>query len=158
MAAASFVDRVVLHVAAGHGGHGVASVKREKFKPLGGPDGGNGGSGGSVILRVDPQATTLLDYHHRPHQSAGNGKPGAGDERNGADGVDLVLAGPPGHRRQGRDRTRRRPTSSPRARSTSSPAAAAAGWATRRSRHRAAGRPGSPCWASRGRPGTSSSS
>ena len=49
-----------------------------------------------MILRVDSQATTLLDYHHRPHQSAGNGKPGAGDERNGADGADLVLPVPPG--------------------------------------------------------------
>ena len=94
--AASFVDRVLLHVSAGHGGHGVASVKREKFKPLGGPDGGNGGRGGSVIARVDPQATTLLDYHHHPHRSATNGKPGAGDERNGADGADLVLPVPPG--------------------------------------------------------------
>ena len=93
---ASFVDRVVLHVAAGDGGHGVASVKREKFKPLGGPDGGNGGRGGSVILAVDPQATTLLDYHHTPHRKATNGKPGGGDERNGADGGDLVLPVPEG--------------------------------------------------------------
>jgi GTP-binding protein len=92
----TFVDRVVLHVAAGDGGHGVASVKREKFKPLGGPDGGNGGRGGNVILRVSPQATTLLDYHHHPHRKATNGKPGAGDERNGADGGDLVLAVPEG--------------------------------------------------------------
>ena len=53
----TFVDRVVLHVAAGSGGNGVASVRREKFKPLGGPDGGNGGRGGSVVLAVDPQAT-----------------------------------------------------------------------------------------------------
>src|SRR6188472_1434114 len=74
MPAASFVDRVVLHVAAGHGGHGVASVKREKFKPLGGPDGGNGGRGGSVILRVDPSSTTLLDYHRHPHRKAGAGR------------------------------------------------------------------------------------
>lgn len=94
--AASFVDRVLLHVSAGSGGHGVASVKREKFKPLGGPDGGNGGRGGSVTARVDPQSTTLLDFHHHPHRHAGNGKPGAGDERNGADGEDLVLAVPPG--------------------------------------------------------------
>ncbi len=94
--AASFVDRVLLHVSAGSGGHGVASVKREKFKPLGGPDGGNGGRGGSVIARVDPQSTTLLDFHHHPHRHAGNGKPGAGDERNGADGEGLVLAVPPG--------------------------------------------------------------
>ena len=93
---ATFVDRVTLHVAGGHGGRGVASVRREKFKPLGGPDGGNGGRGGSVILEVDPQATTLLDYHHRPHRRATNGQPGAGDERNGADGADLVLPVPAG--------------------------------------------------------------
>ncbi|GIL33926.1 GTPase ObgE [Phycicoccus sp. DTK01] len=93
---ATFVDRVVLHVSAGNGGHGVASVKREKFKPLGGPDGGNGGRGGSVVIAVDPQATTLLDYHHTPHRRAENGKPGAGDERNGADGADLVLSVPEG--------------------------------------------------------------
>ncbi len=94
--AVTFVDRVVLHLSAGAGGHGVASVKREKFKPLGGPDGGNGGHGGSVILRVDPQATTLLDYHRHPHRKAVNGLPGAGDEKNGADGDDLVLAVPEG--------------------------------------------------------------
>ncbi|MCG7321094.1 MULTISPECIES: GTPase ObgE [Arsenicicoccus] len=93
---ASFVDRVTLHVQAGNGGHGVASVHREKFKPLGGPDGGNGGRGGSVVLRVDPQKTTLLDYHHTPHRKAGNGKPGEGAERNGADGDDLVLGVPQG--------------------------------------------------------------
>jgi GTP-binding protein len=94
--ASEFVDRVVLHVAAGEGGHGVASIRREKFKPLGGPDGGNGGRGGSVILRVDPQATTLLDYHRSPHRRAAAGKPGSGDERNGADGADLVLPVPEG--------------------------------------------------------------
>ena len=92
----SFVDRVVLHVAAGNGGHGVASVKREKFKPLGGPDGGNGGKGGSVILAVDLQSTTLLDYHHSPHRRAANGKPGGGDEKNGGDGGDLILRVPEG--------------------------------------------------------------
>ena len=94
--ATTFVDRVVLHVAAGSGGHGVASVHREKFKPLGGPDGGNGGKGGSVILVADPQITTLLDYHHSPHRKAPNGKPGAGDEKNGADGEDLILPVPEG--------------------------------------------------------------
>src|SRR5512146_370570 len=93
---AEFADHAVLRVQAGHGGHGCASVKREKFKPLGGPDGGNGGRGGNVILRVDPNVTTLLDYHHHPHRKATNGKPGAGDERNGADGGDLVLTVPEG--------------------------------------------------------------
>ena len=93
---ASFVDRVVLQVTAGNGGHGVASVKREKFKPLGGPDGGNGGHGGSVVLAVDLNTTTLIDYHHTPHRKADNGRPGAGDERNGGNGEDLVLKVPEG--------------------------------------------------------------
>jgi len=91
-----FVDRVVLHVTAGNGGHGCASVHREKFKPLGGPDGGNGGRGGDVVLTVDPQVHTLLDFHHHPHQKAGNGRPGAGKHRSGADGGDLELAVPNG--------------------------------------------------------------
>ncbi|MDQ2852696.1 MAG: GTPase ObgE [Actinomycetota bacterium] len=94
--ATNFVDRVLLHMSAGSGGHGVASVKREKFKPLGGPDGGNGGRGGDVVLVVDQQSTTLLDYHRSPHRAGGNGRPGAGDERNGADGEDLILPVPEG--------------------------------------------------------------
>ncbi|SNS64795.1 GTP-binding protein [Geodermatophilus saharensis] len=93
---AAFVDRVVVHVAAGNGGHGVASVHREKYKPLGGPDGGNGGNGGDVVLEVDPNVHTLLDFHHRPHQKAGNGRPGAGSHRNGANGEDRVLRVPEG--------------------------------------------------------------
>ena len=56
----SFVDTVTLHVTGGNGGHGVASVHREKFKPLGGPDGGNGGKGGDVILRVAQDVTRML--------------------------------------------------------------------------------------------------
>jgi GTP-binding protein len=96
MAVPTFVDKVTLHVAAGRGGHGVASVHREKFKPLGGPDGGNGGPGGSIILRVDPDVTTLIDYHHSPKRRASNGGQGAGDHRNGAHGQDLVLPVPDG--------------------------------------------------------------
>ncbi|MFB6838885.1 GTPase ObgE [Streptomyces sp. NPDC056361] len=92
----TFVDRVELHVAAGNGGHGCASVHREKFKPLGGPDGGNGGRGGDVILVVDQAITTLLEYHHSPHRKATNGQPGAGDNRSGRDGQDLVLPVPDG--------------------------------------------------------------
>ncbi|WP_116113094.1 GTPase ObgE [Austwickia chelonae] len=94
--AATFVDRVALNVAAGKGGHGCASVHREKFKPLGGPDGGNGGHGGDVVIRVDAQVTTLLDYHHSPHRQAAHGKPGEGEERNGGQGADLVLPVPDG--------------------------------------------------------------
>ena len=91
-----FVDRVVLHLAAGDGGRGCASVHREKFKPLGGPDGGNGGSGGSVILEVDPQVHTLLDFHFRPHAKAGRGGQGEGSNRSGAKGEDLILKVPNG--------------------------------------------------------------
>ncbi|MBZ5737243.1 GTPase ObgE [Nocardioides mangrovi] len=96
MAVPTFVDRVSLHVSAGRGGNGVASVHREKFKPLGGPDGGNGGPGGSVILRVDPDVTTLLDYHHSPKRRAEHGGHGAGAHRNGGHGSDLVLPVPDG--------------------------------------------------------------
>ncbi|MFG3137884.1 GTPase ObgE [Streptomyces sp. NPDC048211] len=92
----TFVDRIELHAAAGNGGHGCASVHREKFKPLGGPDGGNGGRGGDVTLIVDQAVTTLLDYHHHPHRKATNGQPGAGDNRTGKEGQDLILPVPDG--------------------------------------------------------------
>jgi GTP-binding protein len=92
----TFVDRVVLHVAAGDGGHGCASVRREKFKPLGGPDGADGGHGGDVVLVVEHNVTTLLDYHFHPHQKATSGKPGAGDMRTGASGDTVVLPVPNG--------------------------------------------------------------
>lgn len=91
-----FVDRVVLHLVAGDGGNGCASIHREKFKPLGGPDGGNGGHGGDIILEVSPQVHTLLDFHFRPHIKAQRGANGAGDHRNGARGEDLVMKVPAG--------------------------------------------------------------
>ena len=93
---ATFIDRVVLHVQGGDGGHGCASIMREKFKPLGGPDGGNGGRGGDIVLEVDPSVTTLLEFHHGPHRKAQSGRPGHGDHKNGADGADIVLRVPPG--------------------------------------------------------------
>jgi GTP-binding protein len=92
----SFVDQVTLDVTAGDGGNGVASVHREKFKPLGGPDGGNGGHGGDVILRVAADVTTLIDFHHEPHRKAGSGMPGAGSNKSGAHGSDLLLTVPDG--------------------------------------------------------------
>ena len=93
---ARFVDRVVIHTRAGSGGNGCASVHREKFKPLGGPDGGNGGSGGSVILVVDPQVHTLLDFHFHPNVVAPSGKQGMGNNREGANGGDLEVKVPDG--------------------------------------------------------------
>jgi GTP-binding protein len=93
---AEFADHAVLRVQAGHGGHGCASVHREKFKPLGGPDGGNGGRGGSVILEVDASTSTLLDFHRRPVRKAGNGHQGEGSNRNGAAGEDQIIKVPNG--------------------------------------------------------------
>jgi GTP-binding protein len=92
----TFVDRVVLHLQAGDGGHGCVSVRREKFKPLGGPDGGNGGHGGGITLVVDPQLHTLLDFHFHPRIKAANGGGGAGGNRDGANGKDLVVTVPDG--------------------------------------------------------------
>lgn len=92
----SFIDRVTIHVTAGNGGNGCASVHREKFKPLGGPDGGNGGDGADVVLTVNPQTTTLLNYHHNRHRKAENGTQGMGGMRDGKKGVNLVLPVPNG--------------------------------------------------------------
>jgi GTP-binding protein len=93
---AEFADRAELRVEAGNGGNGCASIHREKFKPLGGPDGGNGGRGGDVILEVDASSKTLLDFHRRPVRKAGNGKQGSGSNRSGANGEDLVISIPNG--------------------------------------------------------------
>ncbi|MDQ1571162.1 MAG: GTPase [Actinomycetota bacterium] len=93
---ATFVDQVTLHLRAGHGGNGCVSVKREKFKPLAGPDGGNGGNGGDIVLVSDPQVTTLLGFHRAPHRSSENGGPGMGDHRAGAHGEVLELPVPVG--------------------------------------------------------------
>jgi GTP-binding protein len=92
----SFVDQVTLHLRAGDGGDGCVSVKREKFKPLAGPDGADGGKGGSISLISDPNVTTLLDFHFHPHRAGGDGGDGAGDFRNGAHGESLVLSVPVG--------------------------------------------------------------
>lgn len=93
---ATFVDNVTLHLKAGHGGNGCVSVKREKFKPLAGPDGGNGGDGGDIVLYSDPQVTTLLSFHRSPHIKSQHGGPGMGDHRQGFNGEDLVLSVPVG--------------------------------------------------------------
>ncbi len=93
---AEFADQAELRIQAGNGGHGCASIHREKFKPLGGPDGGNGGRGGDVVFQVDPSTATLLDFHRRPLRRAGDAKAGAGSNRSGANGADLVVHVPDG--------------------------------------------------------------
>ncbi len=92
----TFVDQVTLHLRAGNGGDGCVSIKREKFKPLAGPDGADGGNGGSISLVADASVTTLLDYHFQSHRNGGDGGDGAGDFRNGARGEDVILPVPVG--------------------------------------------------------------
>src|SRR5690606_12276386 len=92
----TFVDQVHLQLQAGRGGNGCVSIRREKFKPLAGPDGGAGGHGGDIVLFADPQVTTLLEYHRRSQLSSQNGGYGAGDYRAGVNGETLVLSVPVG--------------------------------------------------------------
>ena len=91
-----FVDRVTVHVKGGDGGNGSAGIRREKFKPLAGPNGGNGGDGGSVIFEATRNATSLLDYRFVPHRTAGSGTMGLGDNKDGSKGDDLILPVPCG--------------------------------------------------------------
>jgi GTP-binding protein len=91
-----FVDEVRIHVKAGDGGDGAIAWRREKFIPRGGPAGGDGGDGGDVVLEVDPQLLTLLDYRYVREHTARNGQKGGGSDMNGRNGEDLVLRVPPG--------------------------------------------------------------
>jgi GTP-binding protein len=91
-----FVDRVVVRVAAGTGGSGATSFRREKFVPMGGPDGGDGGRGGSVLLRADRNLATLLDYTYRDAWTAERGEHGMGSNKTGRSGEDVILPVPPG--------------------------------------------------------------
>jgi GTP-binding protein len=91
-----FIDRVVVRVAAGPGGSGISSFRREKFAPLGGPDGGDGGKGGDVIIRGDNNLATLLDFTYRDSWEAERGLHGSGSNKTGASGDDIVLPVPPG--------------------------------------------------------------
>ncbi|HET7274402.1 MAG TPA: GTPase ObgE [Longimicrobiaceae bacterium] len=91
-----FLDQAKIQVKAGSGGDGVASFRRESKVPHGGPDGGDGGDGGDIVLRVDPQLSTLLDYRYRQQYNADKGKDGSGSNKTGRSGADLQLSVPPG--------------------------------------------------------------
>src|SRR5438132_1473598 len=91
-----FVDEVLVRVAAGDGGGGCVSFRREKYVPRGGPNGGDGGDGGDVVLAVDPGLATLVDLSYPQHLRAGRGEHGRGKDQHGACGADLVLRVPPG--------------------------------------------------------------
>jgi GTP-binding protein len=91
-----FVDEVKIHVKAGDGGDGAVAWRREKFIPRGGPAGGDGGDGGDIVLVVDPQLATLLDYRYVREHKARNGEHGLGSDMNGRNGAPLELRVPPG--------------------------------------------------------------
>jgi GTP-binding protein len=91
-----FVDEVRIRVKAGDGGDGCIAWRREKYVPRGGPAGGDGGAGGDVVLEVDPQLATLLDYRYVREHTARSGEDGRGSDQNGRDGAALVLRVPPG--------------------------------------------------------------
>ena len=92
----TFIDRVRIRVRAGSGGSGIVAFRREKFIPMGGPDGGDGGRGGDVLVRADSNLATLLDYTYRDSWHAKSGNHGAGNNKYGASGDDVVLPVPPG--------------------------------------------------------------
>lgn len=91
-----FVDEAVITVDAGDGGNGVASFRREKFVPFGGPDGGDGGRGGSVYIQADDDTSTLVDYRYTRKFRAERGKNGSGANCSGRGGEDVILKVPVG--------------------------------------------------------------
>jgi GTPase len=91
-----FLDQCKIYLKSGDGGRGSASFRREKFIEFGGPDGGNGGKGGNIVLVAADNLNTLIDYRYRQHFRASDGRGGAGREKTGANGSELVLRVPVG--------------------------------------------------------------
>jgi GTPase len=91
-----FLDQCKIYLKSGDGGRGAASFRREKFIEFGGPDGGDGGKGGDIVFAAADNLNTLIDYRYRQHFRASAGRPGAGRERTGAAGENLVLQVPVG--------------------------------------------------------------
>jgi GTPase len=98
-----FLDQCKIYVKSGDGGAGSMSFRREKFIEFGGPDGGDGGKGGDIIFVAQDNLNTLIDYRYQQHFRAQNGRGGAGRDRSGAGGRDLVLKVPVGTQILGED-------------------------------------------------------
>jgi len=94
--ASGFIDKAKITVRAGNGGNGAVSFHREKYKPNGGPDGGDGGKGGSIILQVDDNMSTLMDFRYKRKYVASNGQDGSGARKFGKDGENLIIKVPRG--------------------------------------------------------------
>ena len=94
--ASSFIDKARISVRAGNGGNGAVSFHREKYVAAGGPDGGDGGRGGSIILQVDDNLSTLMDFRYKRKYTAGTGMDGQGKRKFGKNGEDLIIKVPRG--------------------------------------------------------------
>ncbi|MDA8162413.1 MAG: GTPase ObgE [Desulfobacteraceae bacterium] len=92
----NFIDQAEIDIAAGDGGAGCVSFRRERFVPKGGPDGGDGGRGGDVVFRVKSGLNTLYHFRHKRIFKAGHGQAGRGKKQHGKDGRDIVVEVPPG--------------------------------------------------------------
>lgn len=91
-----FIDKTKIFVKAGNGGNGAIAFHREKYVAAGGPDGGDGGNGGSIVLRVDDNLSTLMDFRYKRKYSAPNGEDGRGARCKGKRGEDLIIKVPRG--------------------------------------------------------------
>ena len=91
-----FLDKAKIYTRSGNGGNGCVSFRREKYVEFGGPDGGNGGNGGHIIFEANDQLNTLIDFRYRQHFKASHGKSGAGKNKTGAQGEDLIIDVPVG--------------------------------------------------------------
>ena len=94
--ATTFIDKARITVRAGNGGNGAVAFHREKYVAAGGPDGGDGGRGGSIILQVDDNMSTLMDFRYKRKYVAENGVDGQGGRKSGKDGANLVICVPRG--------------------------------------------------------------
>ena len=91
-----FIDKTKIYVKAGAGGNGAIAFHREKYVAAGGPDGGDGGNGGSIVLRVDDNLSTLMDFRYKRKYVAPNGMDGQGGRCKGKRGEDLIIKVPRG--------------------------------------------------------------
>ena len=92
----NFIDEAYLEIKAGDGGSGASSFRREKYIPFGGPDGGDGGKGGDIYIKVNTNLNTLIDFQNKKLFNARNGQRGAGKNKFGAAGEDLIIMVPLG--------------------------------------------------------------
>ena len=91
-----FIDEATIRIFAGDGGNGIASFRREKYEPMGGPNGGDGGRGGSIFVEADENINTLIDFRFVKNYRAKRGENGRSSECYGAKGEDLILRVPVG--------------------------------------------------------------